>query len=103
MPEPTPLQAPQEPPEPDTDAEKKGEEEEDERFFVLNGDSYIDYPLRHFATWFDLVNPDAAALLVQSRDYSNKTLGLMEEQGQWINGGVYILTRELFSLGLALR
>lgn len=30
MPEPTPLNAPQEPPEPDTDAEKPKDEEEDE-------------------------------------------------------------------------
>lgn len=30
MPEPTPLLPPQEPAEPDTDAEKKGEDEEDE-------------------------------------------------------------------------
>jgi hypothetical protein len=29
-PEPTPLEAPQEPPEPDTDAEKKGSEEEED-------------------------------------------------------------------------
>jgi len=30
MPEPTPLQAPQEPPEPDTDAKADGSEEDDE-------------------------------------------------------------------------
>ena len=80
-------------------------------FLVMNGDSFVDAPLRDFVLWFTAGNYPAALLTTEVPDVARfgqvlvgadhrvlefREKGAHQGPGQ-INAGVYLLRREIFS------
>lgn len=83
-------------------------------FLVMNGDSFVDADLLAFQRWFAAKKCDAALLLARVENASRYGTVHLDEAGQvvsfeekaagsdkrgWINAGVYLLKKKIFTTG----